>query len=77
MSLAVAFVLAAAAASAEPAVANDEPGHTDRGAQIATAQISVRIVRPAVLKDGKLASGLDAPRSQRHADGTRVIYAFE
>ena len=76
MSLAAALLLAAVGASAQSAPA-DEPRQVDHGAQIATAQVSVRILRPAVLKDGKLASGREAPRSQRHADGGSVTYAFE
>jgi len=76
MSLAAALLLAAAAASAKPAPA-DESRQVDRGAEIATAQVSVRILRPAVLKDGKLTAGVDTPRSQRHADGGSVTYAFE
>lgn len=76
MSLAAAFLLAAAAAQAAPADASREP---DRGAQIETAQVSVVILRPAVLKNGALLSGksADTPRSQRHSEGGRVSYAFE
>jgi hypothetical protein len=76
MSLAAAFLLAAAAASAKPAPL-EEPRQADRGAEIATAQVSVRIVRPAVVRDGKLASGADTPHSQRRAEGRSVTYAFE
>jgi hypothetical protein len=78
MSLAAAFLLAAVAASTQPAPAH-EPRQADRGAQIATAGVSVTIVRAAALKDGELASARssDAPHSQRHDEGSRVIYAFE
>jgi hypothetical protein len=76
MSLAAAFLLAIVGASAQPAPA-DDPRQVDRGAQIASAHVSVRILRPVVLKDGKLASGREAPRSQRHADGGYVTYTFE
>jgi hypothetical protein len=76
MSLAAAFLLAAAAASPKPAPA-EEPRQVDRGAEIATGQVSVTIVRPAVVKDGRLASGKDTPHSQRRAEGGTVSYAFE
>jgi hypothetical protein len=75
MGPAAAFLLAAAVA-ASPAPA-DEPRQATMGAQVASSRISVRIVRPAVLKGGALASPGDAPRSQRRADGDRVVYAFE
>jgi hypothetical protein len=76
MSLAAAFLLATVVAAAKPAPA-EESRQADHGAEIATAQVSVRILRPAVLKNGKLATGTDAPRSQRHADGGYVTYTFE
>jgi hypothetical protein len=78
MSAAAAFLLAAVAAAPAPAPAG-EAREATRGAEIATAQVSVRILRPAVLRNGVLASGRDAhaPRSQRRAEGGRVTYAFE
>jgi hypothetical protein len=77
MSLAAAFLLAAVSAPAQPAPA-DEPqgGH---GAEVASAQVSVTIMRPAVLKGGALTSAgrADAPHSQRRVEGGRITYAFE
>ena len=76
MSLAAAFLLVAAAAQATPAGAPDEP---DRGAQVETAQVSVTILRPAVLKSGSLvmAKGSTTPHSQRQSRDGRVTYEFE
>jgi hypothetical protein len=75
MSLAAAFLLAAAAAQAAPANAPSEP---DRGARVKTARVQARIVRPAVLRDGLLARQDGAtPHSQRRSSGNRVTYEFE
>jgi hypothetical protein len=76
MSLAAAFLLAAASAQAAPA---DEPRRAGQGAQVATAEVSVRIVRAASLKGGALVSARnpDSPRSQRHDESGRITYAFE
>ena len=76
MSLAAAFLLAAAAAQAAPA---DAPRAPDRGAQVATARIGATILRPAVLRHGVLVTseGADAPHSQRHSEDGRISYAFE
>lgn len=78
MGLAVAFLLAAVSASAQPAPA-DEPRQGGQGAEVASAQVGVTIVRPAVLKGGALASAgrADAPHSQRRVEGGRITYAFE
>lgn len=76
MSLAAALLLAAATAHAPPADKTHEP---DRGAQVETARIAVTILRPAVLKNGKLLSErpADARHSQRQSRGNRVTYEFE
>jgi hypothetical protein len=75
MSIAAAFLLAAAAAPAPPADAQREP---DRGAQVETAQMRVTILRAAVLKDGAMMRGApDLPRARRHVETGRVAYTFE
>jgi hypothetical protein len=75
MSLAAAVLLAAATASAGPAVKPREP---DRGAQVDTARVSATILRPAVLARGALVSGGgDSPHSQRQAGAGQVTYLFE
>jgi hypothetical protein len=75
MSLVAAFLLAAAVQAA-PA---DAQRDNDRAAQVESARIAVTILRPAVLKNGTLASAGDAnaPRSQRRSDGASITYAFE
>jgi hypothetical protein len=73
MSLVVAFILAAAV----PSVPADAPRAVDRGAQVESARIAVTNLRPAVLKGGVLSSDAHGPRSQRHAEGGAVTYAFE
>ena len=76
MSFAAAFLLAASATQAAPA-----DGHDSRrqGPVFETAKVSVEILRPAVLKDGKLvaAGGADTPRSQRLSRDGRLTYEFE
>jgi hypothetical protein len=74
MSLAAALLLAAVAAQAGSA--NPAP---DRGAQVDSAQVSVTILRPAVLKNGRLLSDANAgmPHNQRQARDGRVTYEFE
>jgi hypothetical protein len=76
MTFAAAFLLVAAAAQAAPVDTPDEP---DRGAQIETAQVTVTILRPAVLKSGSLlmAQGSTTPHSQRQSRDGRVTYEFE
>ena len=75
MSMAAAFLLSAAAAQAGPGTVQHEP---DRGAQIETAQVTVRILRAAVLKGGELTSvSPDPPRARRHVEAGRVAYTFE
>ncbi len=76
MSLAAAFLLAAAAAQAAPAGAPREP---DRGAQVETARVQATILRPAVLENGSLLARRDggAPHSQRRSRDGRVTYEFE
>jgi hypothetical protein len=76
MSLAAAFLLAAATAQAAPV---DAPPTRERGVRVQTADVAVTILRPAVLRKGFLVSDreLDAPRSQRRNEGGRVTYAFE
>jgi hypothetical protein len=77
MSLAAAFLLAAVSAPAQPAPADESQG--GHGAEVASAQVSVTIMRPAVLKGGALTSAgrADAPHSQRRVEGGRITYAFE
>jgi hypothetical protein len=76
MSFAAAFLLAAAAVQAAPV---DAPAEPDRGARVESAQVSVTILRPAVLKGGSLISSRDGatPRSQRQSRDGRVTYEFE
>jgi hypothetical protein len=76
MSLAAAILLAAVAAQGGPAIEAQAPGH---GAQFDSARISVRILRPAVIKDGQLVSSgnADSPRSQRQSGDGYVNYLFE
>jgi hypothetical protein len=76
MSLAAAFLLAAAAAQAAPADIDSAP---DRGVQVQTAQVSVTILRPAVLKGGLLVGSREGatPHSQRQSREGRVTYEFE
>ena len=75
MSL-VAALLLASATQAAPAVQRDGP---DRGAQVETAQISVTILRPAMVTRGVLVSGgnPDSPHSQRQSAGGHISYVFE
>ena len=75
MGIAAAFVLAAATAGATPGDAQP----ADHGAEVEKARVSVTILRPAVLRDGAMASNAnpDAPRAQRHDEGRRVTYTFE
>ena len=76
MSLSAAFLLGAAAAQSAPV---DAAEAVDRGAQVESAQVSVVILRPAVLKAGVLLSNRngDAPHSQRQSRDGRVTYEFE
>lgn len=76
MTFAAAFLLVATVAQPAPAEGQDS---RREGPQLETAGISVEILQPAVLKDGKLVSarGADAPRSQRLSRDGRVTYEFE
>jgi hypothetical protein len=76
MSLAAALLLAAVAA---PAASTDVRQTPDRGAQVDSARISVTILRPVVMKNGRLLSDANgqAPHSQRQAHDGRVTYEFE
>jgi hypothetical protein len=76
MSLAAALLLAAVAA---PAASTDAHQAPNRGAQVDSAQISVRILRPVVMKNGRLPTDPNArtPHSQRQAHDGRITYEFE
>ena len=76
MSLAAAVLLAAVATQAAPA---DERDEADRGPRVMTAQVQVTILRPAVLKAGRLlpSEAGTTPRSQRQSRAGRVTYEFE
>jgi len=77
MSLAAAFLLAAAVAGqASSAEVIGEPSH---GAQVGTAHVGATILRGAVMVNGELNATKDsvAPRSQRQSRGGRVTYEFE
>ena len=77
MSLAAAFLLAAAVAGqASSAGVIGEPNH---GAQVETAHVGATILRGAVMVNGELNATKDsvAPRSQRQSRGGRVTYEFE
>ncbi len=76
MSFAPALVLAVVATQTAPAAREEVHGE---GAQVVSAEVSARIVRPAVVQDGKLTSGNspDAPRSQVRKSGARVTFEFE
>ena len=75
MSIAAAFLLAAIAAHPAPSEARREP---DRGAQVETAQVTVRILRAAVLRNGQMMPGAaDLPPARRHVEPGRVAYTFE
>ena len=76
MSLAAAFLLAAAVTHGPPAVETSAP---DRGAQFDSARVSVTILRPAEIKGGELVSSANAEmlRSQRQSGAGYVTYLFE
>ena len=77
MSLAAAFLLAAAVAGqASSAEVIGEPSH---GAPVGTAHVGATILRGAVMVNGELNATKDsvAPRSQRQSRGGRVTYEFE
>lgn len=77
MSFAASLLLAAAAA-ASPAPAGDGGGRGE-GVQVATARVAVQIMRPAVLRDGAIASTDtdQTPRTQTLRSENRVTYEFE
>ena len=70
--LAALVVLASAQSQAEP------PGATARGVEIATARVTIEIVRPAIVRQngGWQEVARDAPRPQitRHGDSVLVEY---
>lgn len=72
----VAALLLASATQAAPAIQRDGP---NRGAKVETVQISVTILRPAMVTRGVLLSGgnPDSPHSQRQSSGGYVSYVFE
>jgi hypothetical protein len=75
MSIAAAFLLAASAAHAAPA---DAPREASHGVQLETAQVSVTILRAAVLKGGQMMPrAADLPRARRHVEAGRIAYTFE
>src|SRR6478736_1788714 len=76
MSLAAAFLLAAAVAQTASA---DTPSEPDRGAQVATARIGATILRSAMLQAGSLVIGRDGAilHSQRQSRDGRITYEFE
>jgi hypothetical protein len=75
MSIAAAFLLAATAVQTAPSEAPLAAGH---GAQVETAQVTVRILRAAVLKGGDMLPGApDLPKARRHLEPGRVAYTFE
>lgn len=71
------FLLAAAAAATPAAPVSEEPRGV--GAQVASAQVSVKILRPAVLKDGSI--GSDDPQTTQRVQTLkreqRITYEFE
>jgi hypothetical protein len=80
MSLAALLFAAAAAAQTVPsdtgAEANDGRG---QGAQVESARVTARILRPAVLKDGSIAATDrgNAARPQMLRREGRITYEFE
>jgi len=75
MSIAAASLLVLAAAHAGPADAPREPSH---GVQVESAQVSVTILRAAVLKGGQMMPrAADLPRARRHVETGRIAYTFE
>jgi hypothetical protein len=76
MSLAAAFLLAAAVAGHAAPAEVSEPDH---GAQVESARVSATILRAAVVAHGSLVSARDGvtPRSQRQSRGGRINYEFE
>ncbi|MXO59992.1 hypothetical protein GRI89_10625 [Altererythrobacter salegens] len=77
MSFAAAFLLAAAAATqAAPAASEEGRG---QGAQVASADVSVTILRGVAVRGGELSSAnsTEAPRSQVHKSAALVTYEFE
>ena len=79
MSLAAAFLLAAAAAVAGQASSAEVIGEPSHGAPVGTAHVGATILRGAVMVNGELNATKDsvAPRSQRQSRGGRVTYEFE
>ena len=77
MSLAAAFLLAAAVAGqASSAEVIGEPNH---GAQMETAHVGATILRGVAIVNGELNATKDGvtPRSQRRSRDGRVTYEFE
>ena len=73
MSFAAAFVLAAAAASA-PA---PQPA-SQAGAVLASAQVQVAILQPAIVRQaGGLQQDARAPQPQVSRAGNRILYEFQ
>ena len=73
MSLSAALYLAAVVAAPQPVK------HRLGGAEVADARIAVRILRTAVLRDGRVvfSDGREGPRTQQVRREGRITYEFE
>ena len=76
MSFTIALYIAAAAA---PSGLTEAAELQQRGAQVASARVAVRIMRTAVLRDGVVVfgDGKEGPRTQQVRREGRVTYEFE